>query len=194
MWLISPHPHLLTEMISGRSTCRSLGASRTLIQWFTSNMDISTRGPSTKSLARALHWDTQLYERLHKGKPAPGICREIPLKSLPELHEEQPKPKCSPQVSRTPLTPRSELPAQPSIAGPSNQSSNTLSTNAIQTSGEISPDVKGEQVKRKPCPVLKTDKQFSVPPGIFQHVIPPATSRSIHSGCWDFMVCSAPSN
>lgn len=94
MWFISSHPHFPTEIISGpgRPTWRSPGASRTLIQLFTSNMAISKGGPSTKSLSRALHWDTRLHERLHKGKPASGICRETPQRNLPELHEERPKP------------------------------------------------------------------------------------------------------
>lgn len=86
------------------------------------------------------------------------------------------------QVSHTPLTPRSQFPARPSITGPRNQSSNTLSTKAIQTSGEISPNGKGDQVKRNPCLVLKTDKQLTVPPGIFQHVIPPATASTPDAG------------
>lgn len=38
-----------------------------------------------------------------------------------------------------------------------------------------------EQVKAKPCLLLKAAKQVTVPPGIFHHLIPPATSSSIHS-------------
>lgn len=98
----------------GRPTCRSPGASRTPIQLSTSNTAISKGDLSTKSLARVLHWDSQLHERLHQGKPAPGICRETPGRGLPEFSESSQSLQCSPQVSHMPLTPRSQFPARPS--------------------------------------------------------------------------------
>lgn len=73
----------------------------------------------------------------------------------------------------------------------------TLSTRDIRVSGNISPDLEGvssQKSKKKQNLLLKAAKQVTVPPGIFHHLFPPATSSSIHFHCWYFTVCSAPSN
>lgn len=49
-----------------------------------------------------------------------------------------------------------------------------------------------EQVKTKPCLMLKADKKLTAPPGIYHQLIPPANSHSIHSSCQHLMVCSTP--
>ena len=102
-------------------------------------------------------------------------------------------------MSHIPLIPLSQFPAQLRITSTRDHSSRHSQhkghSNQLENFSRCERSLlTGEQVKRKPCLMLKADKQLTAPPGIFHHLIPPATSHSIHSSCWDFMVCSAPPN
>lgn len=102
-------------------------------------------------------------------------------------------------MSHIPLIPLSRFPAQLRITSTKDHSSRHSHHKGHSNPWENFSQYErslltGEQVKQKPCLMLKANKQSAAPPGIFHCLVPPATSCSIHSSCWDFMVCSAPSN